>query len=198
MNSSTAEFSDTKLVFKVRLNSEIKKIVIHNDEINYNELLLMMQRIFADKIKTNDEFTVKYTDEENDLITLSNDSDVALALQNSQKSLKLTIFLKDDENKKADEDVKPIEVFKELASIRSSIDKFLDKFDKYLKLESNIHKLEELAKKTEAVKSLEASSNSVGNELHKEFDPLNRRATGESDSGHDLASRFQKSNLNSI
>ena len=82
-----------KIVFKVRLDKEIKKIVIHNDDINYNELLLMMQRIFAEKIKTNDEFTIKYTDEENDLITLSNDSDVLLAIQSS-KILKLTIFSK--------------------------------------------------------------------------------------------------------
>ena len=60
MNNS--EFS-SQIVFKVRLDQEIKKIVIHNDEINYNELLLMMQRIFSEKIKVNDEFTIKYTDE---------------------------------------------------------------------------------------------------------------------------------------
>ena len=52
-----------KIVFKVKLEKEIKKIVIHNDDINYNELLLMMQRIFSDKIKPNDEFTIKYTDD---------------------------------------------------------------------------------------------------------------------------------------
>jgi protein TFG len=60
MNS--ADFS-SQIVFKVRLGQEIKKVVIHNDEINYNELLLMMQRIFSEKIKINDEFTIKYTDE---------------------------------------------------------------------------------------------------------------------------------------
>ena len=52
-----------KIVFKVKLDKEIKKIVIHNDDINYNELLLMMQRIFSDKIKPNDEFTIKYPDD---------------------------------------------------------------------------------------------------------------------------------------
>jgi protein TFG len=82
-----------KIVFKVKLDKEIKKIVIHNDDINYNELLLMMQRIFSDKIKPNDDILMKYTDEENDLITLSNDSDVLLALQSS-KILKLTLFCK--------------------------------------------------------------------------------------------------------
>jgi hypothetical protein len=52
-----------KIVFKVRLDKEIKKLVIHNDDINYNELLLMMQRIFSDKIKPLDEISIKYTDE---------------------------------------------------------------------------------------------------------------------------------------
>ncbi len=52
-----------KIVFKVRLRKEIKKIVIHNDDINYNELLLMMQRIFSERIKPNEEFIIKYTDE---------------------------------------------------------------------------------------------------------------------------------------
>lgn len=52
-----------KIIFKVKLEKEIKKIIIHNDEINYNELLLMIQRIFSDRIKPNDEFIIKYTDE---------------------------------------------------------------------------------------------------------------------------------------
>ena len=56
---------DGKVVFKVKLDKEIKKIVIHNEEINFNELLLMMQRIFSEKIKSNDEFSIKYTDEGN-------------------------------------------------------------------------------------------------------------------------------------
>ena len=54
-----------KIIFKVKLEKEIKKIIIHNDEINYNELLLMIQRIFSDRIKPNDEFVIKYTDEGN-------------------------------------------------------------------------------------------------------------------------------------
>ena len=52
-----------KVVFKVKLGNEIKKIVIHNDELTFNELCLMMQRIFSEKIGKSDEFTLKYTDE---------------------------------------------------------------------------------------------------------------------------------------
>ena len=54
---------DCKIVFKVKLADEIRKTVIHNEEINFNELQLMIQSIFSDKIKPNDEFTMKYTDE---------------------------------------------------------------------------------------------------------------------------------------
>ncbi len=57
--------TDGKVVFKVKLGDEIKKIVIHNEDINFNEVLLMMQRIFSEKIKPNDEFSMKYTDEGN-------------------------------------------------------------------------------------------------------------------------------------
>lgn len=52
-----------KIIFKVKFDNEIKKIIIHNDEINHNELLLMIQRIFSEKIKPNDELIIKYTDE---------------------------------------------------------------------------------------------------------------------------------------
>lgn len=82
-----------KIIFKVKLDEEIKKVIIHNDEINYNELLLMLQRIFSDRIKPNDEFRIKYADDENDLITIANDSDLAVAIQTT-KILKITIYCK--------------------------------------------------------------------------------------------------------
>ena len=52
-----------KIIFKVKLDNEIKKVIIHNDEINYNEMVLMIQRIFSDRIKTKDEFRIKYADD---------------------------------------------------------------------------------------------------------------------------------------
>ena len=82
-----------KLVFKVRLGNVIKKTLIHNEDVDYNELLLMVQRIFSGKINSNDELSIKYVDEEDDLITISNDSDVKLALQ-SGKTIKLVVSCK--------------------------------------------------------------------------------------------------------
>ena len=52
-----------KIIFKIKLGNDIKKIVIHNDELTYNELCLMMLRIFSEKLDKNSEFTLKYTDE---------------------------------------------------------------------------------------------------------------------------------------
>lgn len=79
-----------KLVFKVRLGNEVKKTLIHNEDVDYNELLLMVQRIFSGKIKPNDELSLKYVDEEDDLISISSDADVKLALQ-SGKTIKLVV-----------------------------------------------------------------------------------------------------------
>jgi hypothetical protein len=48
--------------------------------------------------------------------------------------------VRDEEQKQ--EEIKPTEILKELANIRTSIDKFLEKFDKFLKLDINLQKLE--------------------------------------------------------
>jgi hypothetical protein len=52
-----------RIVIKVKLGEEIRKAAIHNEELTFNELCLMIQRIFSDKINKTDEFTIKYTDE---------------------------------------------------------------------------------------------------------------------------------------
>jgi hypothetical protein len=54
---------DGQKFLKVKLDDKIKKLIIHNDDLTFNELVLMMQRIFSDRIKLNDEFKLKYTDE---------------------------------------------------------------------------------------------------------------------------------------
>lgn len=94
---------------------------------------------------------------------MSNDSDVTLALQTS-KILKLTIFRKNNfirfnlkiarkfnflfckvkETNEVSEEVKPSEIASELKHIRQSIDKFLVKFEKSLKLDEKIQNSEGL------------------------------------------------------
>lgn len=55
---------DTKILFfQVQLGDDIRKVLIHNESITYDELLLMMQRIFNGKLTANDDLTIKYKDE---------------------------------------------------------------------------------------------------------------------------------------
>lgn len=52
-----------KLIIKVQLGDDIRRIPIHNEDITYDELLLMMQRLFQGKIKSTDDVLLKYKDE---------------------------------------------------------------------------------------------------------------------------------------
>lgn len=52
-----------KLILKVRLGEDVRKIPIFNEDITYDELLLMLQRVFRGKLKPTDEVTLKYCDE---------------------------------------------------------------------------------------------------------------------------------------
>lgn len=52
-----------KLIIKVQLGDDIRRIPIHNESITYDELVLMMQRVFRGKLSSNDDITIKYKDE---------------------------------------------------------------------------------------------------------------------------------------
>lgn len=52
-----------KVIIKVQLADDIRRIPIHNDAITYDELVLMMQRIFNGKLSASDDITIKYKDE---------------------------------------------------------------------------------------------------------------------------------------
>ena len=54
---------NTKLIIKVQLNDEIRKMPIHNEDITYDELIIMMERVFKHKLNPEDEITIKYKDE---------------------------------------------------------------------------------------------------------------------------------------
>lgn len=52
-----------KLIIKAQLGNDIRKIPIHNEEITYDELILMMQRLFRGRINSSDDVRIKYKDE---------------------------------------------------------------------------------------------------------------------------------------
>ena len=77
-----------KLLIKVRLGEDVRRIPIHNEDITYDELVLMMQRVFKGQIESTDDILIKYADEDGDLVTVFDSSDLTLAIQCSSKVLK--------------------------------------------------------------------------------------------------------------
>ena len=67
--SSFANVSEAgRLVIKVSLGDDIRCIPIHNEDITYDELVLMMQRVFRGKVNTGDDVLIKYKDEGYDAV----------------------------------------------------------------------------------------------------------------------------------
>jgi hypothetical protein len=85
-----------QLIIKAQLGDDIRKIMIHNEDLTLNELVLMMERIFAGKISNSDELTIKYLDDDGDKITLLNDSDLTVALH-FHKLLRLFVLVNGQE-----------------------------------------------------------------------------------------------------
>lgn len=52
-----------KLIIKAQLGNDIRRIPIHNEDITYDELMLMMMRVFRNKLTQSDEIMIKYKDE---------------------------------------------------------------------------------------------------------------------------------------
>ncbi|XP_013792847.1 protein TFG-like [Limulus polyphemus] len=115
-----------KLVIKAQLGDDIRRIFIHNEDITYDELILMMQRVFSGKLSSSDEVTLKYKDEDGDLITIFDSSDLSYAIQCS-RILKLTISVNGQPTLLEAEEVKDIR--KELQAIRDRVNQLLDMLD---------------------------------------------------------------------
>ena len=49
-----------KLIIKASLGDDIRRIPIHNDDLTYDELVLMMQRVFRGSIDPDEELQLKY------------------------------------------------------------------------------------------------------------------------------------------
>jgi len=65
-NSETAfSFMDPsgKLMIKAQLGDDIRMLPLFNEDITYDELILMMQRVFKGKLNNTDDVTLKYKDE---------------------------------------------------------------------------------------------------------------------------------------
>jgi len=130
-SSSTATSSDKlsgQLIIKAQLGDDIRKMMIHNEDLTLNELLLMMERVFVGKISNSDELTIKYLDDDGDKITLLNDSDLTVALH-FHKLLRLFVFVNGNEQmNKEENDLVDAKTFRtELQQIHKSVQTILNR-----------------------------------------------------------------------
>ncbi|EDO42033.1 predicted protein, partial [Nematostella vectensis] len=84
-----------KLIIKAQLGDDIRRIPIHNEDLTYDELLLMMQRVFRGKLNSSDDVLIKYKDEDGDLVTIFDSSDLSFA-KSMSRILRLTLFGKSE------------------------------------------------------------------------------------------------------
>ncbi|XP_039255436.2 uncharacterized protein LOC120332289 [Styela clava] len=117
-----------KLIIKARLGDDVRRIPIHNEDLTYNELILMMQRVFRNTLRSTDEITVKYADDDGDLITIFDDSDITLAIQLS-RVLKLVIFCKDGVSHEGINAAQLKNIRDELVGIRNRVNNILDSLE---------------------------------------------------------------------
>ncbi|XP_057379750.1 protein TFG-like [Daphnia carinata] len=128
-----------KLDIKVQLHDDIRRIQIHNKDVTYDHLVRVMQQLFNGKISRSDELLLKYKDEDGDLVTIFDTSDLEDALESSSHhTLKLMIFLNFQAQESAEDIKKHDQEFvacqvstirKELACIRDQVLHLLDELD---------------------------------------------------------------------
>lgn len=155
-----------KLIIKAQLGDDIRRIPIHNEDITYDELVLMMQRVFRGKLDANDEVLIKYRDEDGDLITIFDSSDLSFAIQCS-RILKLTIFVNGQPAPLEADEVKHIR--KELQIIRNHVNQLLDQLEPRSVVSAT--KLED----EKGNQSTQQNAGTAATTAPKEFDPLSAK-----------------------
>jgi len=160
-----------KLIIKAQLKDDIRRIPIHNEDITYDELVLMMQRVFRGKLEATDDVLIKYKDEDGDLVTIFDSSDLAFAIQCS-RTLKLTLLVNTTSEDPAGpqpskQNIDYLSVHKELAAIRDRVNLLLDK----------LGSVPQPAPKTEASIPPVAEVKTAPPTIHpKEFDPFQQHS----------------------
>nr|CAD7604081.1 unnamed protein product [Timema genevievae] len=115
---------------QVQLGDDVRRIPIHNEAITYDELVLMMQRVFRGRLSSSDEITIKYKDEDGDLITIFDSSDLAFAVQYS-RILKLQILVGGEgaQRNVGATSAQVSQIRKELQHIRDQVNHLLDSLE---------------------------------------------------------------------
>jgi len=164
-----------KLIIKASLGDDIRRIPIHNDDLTYDELVLMMQRVFRGVLDPEEELLLKYKDEDGDLITIMDNSDLSFAIQYC-RVLRLTIIVGVEDSQKKTGNA-GTEVTKELREIRDRVNKLLDMLTDSSK--GNGPSNDKGGDSAEGVVADEAvgQAGQVSQVENREFDPLGQEQT---------------------
>ncbi|CAO3630603.1 unnamed protein product [Mucor fragilis] len=120
------------IIVKCRFGNEIRRIPI-NGVPTYDELCLMMYRVFKQDIKPSQDISLKYQDEEGDMISLLDDVDITHAISISNL-LKVTVYDKSNQPKHQPQPQRPTSSA-EISSLMEIRDK-LDQLIKSLAMEN--------------------------------------------------------------
>ncbi|KAL5966091.1 Protein TFG [Taenia solium] len=129
-----------KLVIKVQLGDDLRRILIHNEELTYDELILMMQRVFKPKLDSLENFTIKYKDEDDEYITIAEEFDLSYAIR-QYKTLRLKLVVPQTTELPANEVVcngntgfrpETEGLLAEVRRLREDMNKLSDKFDQFV------------------------------------------------------------------
>ncbi|EHH16015.1 hypothetical protein EGK_11239 [Macaca mulatta] len=115
-----------KLIIKAQLGEDIRRIPIHNEDITYDELVLMMQRVFRGKLLSNDEVTIKYKDEGFSFFFFFLEISSRYPAQAS-RTLKLTLFVNGQPRPLESSQVKYLR--RELIELRNKVNRLLDSLE---------------------------------------------------------------------
>lgn len=119
----TFDRADT-LIIKVSNGQEIRRIPILNEDLTFDDLVLMLQRVFKGRIST--EIILKYKDEEGDLITLTDNNDLSYAKQSS-RLLRLFVYGNNFNHTPSTEDYNAIR--QDLQKVGEAVNQLLEKLN---------------------------------------------------------------------
>merc|ERR1712142_191338 len=86
------EKSEMVLILKTELGGDLRRIPLHNDFLTFDELHLMLCRVYG--VDIGDDDKVKYRDADGDWITIADSNDLSLAIQTVQEAGEKTLRLK--------------------------------------------------------------------------------------------------------
>lgn len=163
-----------KIIIKVQYLDDIRRIPIIGDEITYDELILMMQRLF--KLQPVDEIQLKYRDDDNDLISIIDDNDLSFAIQYS-RVLKLMMYVNKVNETNAGLAKVPANyklICHELIEIRNRCNLLLEKL--HLDPSKQSSNNNALSDTNEMQTQTETNEQKLFGQPPKELDPLNSQA----------------------